>query len=554
VKNVLHFRNPFRVTVAAAVVFAAALGVGCATIQPAANGDPAGENPLLAMNQPAANGDPTGENKLLTRFGCPKELVESILEKRTAFSEGSERIKQIIDALPLLTFRAYDSSSLDADRVININYVYVDDHSPPVGYSLDPYLDPFPGAIEENNALLLFASVKDLARVNMSFYDDYPYDDKPRELSYVASYEMSDIIECFGDIDPPNMELADLYDALGANLQLSEFYFAHSSRIYLGADVADVSYRNGDPNEIISQRDGSSIWWYGELGEGLLQHASGDAEVIPGTASVYYFDSPSAEQNDGLTGLYATMFLRNGEENYENLVVYFGEPALVKDLDGGLTYVAYPLKDGQRRNAYFILQNNVIIADGVMYGDDYAALLSAPPFFLAKSNYGSVVDPVTTPVKTLSSAYYCSNFPADAGDSVFNIAYIDNALSIAAVHDASQHKNDYFGDYAKQGVYTSKRMKVEQGFYSIDLSVDADTDDPETKMIVMVCASRDGEIWSDSVEVEDAAAHITFKSTSLSEEPYHYVFYQIIVVAYDEEDESLIREVKMDFSAEASRS
>ncbi|MDR1158949.1 MAG: hypothetical protein LBK75_11735 [Oscillospiraceae bacterium] len=158
---------------------------------------------------------------------------------------------------------------------------------------------------------------------------------------------------------------------------------------------------------------------------------------------------------------------------------------------------------------------------------------------------------ISVPVSVIRSSalVYRSDFLNDAAIYVSNVEYGNHVLSIAAVNKASQHKNEYYGNYAKLGVYTSRRIEVDEGFYAIDLSVDKEIDDPKTRVIVDVSVSRDGETWSDSVSTEDAAAHITFKSTSLSEEPYHYVFYQIVFVAYDEKDEGVIHEIKMDFGS-----
>ena len=61
-------------------------------------------------------------------------------------------------------------------------------------------------------------------------------------------------------------------------------------------------------------------------------------------------------------------------ESYLELTAYLGFPSIIKDIGGGYKYIAYLLRDGQQRHAYFLLQNNKIVAEGVMYGDDYTVL------------------------------------------------------------------------------------------------------------------------------------------------------------------------------------
>ncbi|MDR1135060.1 MAG: hypothetical protein LBL49_02615 [Clostridiales Family XIII bacterium] len=51
--------------------------------------------------------------------------------------------------------------------------------------------------------------------------------------------------------------------------------------------------RNGEPDEIIQQEDGSVIWIYSALGSGFKLLPSGERVVIdPGYKAVYYFNNP----------------------------------------------------------------------------------------------------------------------------------------------------------------------------------------------------------------------------------------------------------------------
>ncbi|MDR1135061.1 MAG: hypothetical protein LBL49_02620 [Clostridiales Family XIII bacterium] len=68
------------------------------------------------------------------------------------------------------------------------------------------------------------------------------------------------------------------------------------------------------------------------------------------------------------------MLYESAGESYDELIPYLGVPNITDDMGDGSTYMAYSLREGQGRNAYFILNDNKVISQGVMYGDDYAAL------------------------------------------------------------------------------------------------------------------------------------------------------------------------------------
>jgi hypothetical protein len=144
-----------------------------------------------------------------------------------------------------------------------------------------------------------------------------------------------------------------------------------------------VSYRNGEPDEIIHPPDDSTIWLYHDLGKAHTILPSGETGTInPGYTARYYFNNPSAEQNDNLTGLYATEFSVADRESYLELTAYLGFPTVIKDMGDGYKFIAYSLRDGQQRHAYYILQNEIIIAEGVMYGSDYTLLNFVYPEYI----------------------------------------------------------------------------------------------------------------------------------------------------------------------------
>ena len=227
----------------------------------------------------------------------------------------------------------------------------------------------------------MFAAVEGLEEVSFLTYDNI--DDKA--LNRADRFTLSHLRARFGTaatLSPRNMGIADLYASLGSNIWLSEWYFAHLSRIYLGADTESVLYRNEEPDEIRLQPDGATVWIYSNLGRIYHTTPTGESEIAnPGYTAMYYFGSLQDETNDNLagSGLYATRFIHadNYGKTYDEITNMLGHPSVIKaigDGDGGHTYIAYTLREGQQRHAYFVLYNDTIIEEGVMYGIDYSAL------------------------------------------------------------------------------------------------------------------------------------------------------------------------------------
>ena len=351
VRNVLNFKKTSRMIIIAAAALVIVLSVG------------------FSVNQAFVNDNMDG-SRLLTKLGYTKELVMLVLDNRTTFSDDNEHINQIVTSLPLQSYRKYNSFYMQTEPSKEINVVYE------FGRNYDRGgngLDPFYDTVGENNALLLFAAIEGLEKVNFLHYDTQEL----LELNRTDSYTIYDLTLRFGVISPLDMGSSDLYNALGTNIQLAEFYFAHYYRIYLGAEPDHVSYRTGEPDEILEQPDGSKIWIYKELGKSYIETPTGEWEIDePGYTAIYYFDSSRAKENDNLTGLYATRFIRpdNDGETYDEITDVLGYPTVIKDMGGDNTYIAYTLIDGQQRNAYFILHNDVVVEEGVMYGNDYTIL------------------------------------------------------------------------------------------------------------------------------------------------------------------------------------
>ena len=306
----------------------------------------------------------TNEDKILKRLGYTRAFLDSMESAKTTFSEDNENIERILKSLPQPDYREYKSFSQQAEPLKEINIIYeINDNYTRGGNGIDPYYD----IVWQNNALILFALVGGLEKVNFLSYDN-------QELNRTDSYTLGDLAARFGDIKPPDMSFSDLDNALGTNIFLSEFYFAHYSRIYLGGDTESVSYRNGEPGEVIQKADGSTIWIYPDFD--TIYNTSPYGSVNPESTAVYYFDSPQAE-SDNLYGLYATKFIcgDNYGKTYDDITELFGGPAVIKNMGGGNKYVAYPLAaEHKNTNAYFILHDDKVIEEGVMYGNDYTVL------------------------------------------------------------------------------------------------------------------------------------------------------------------------------------
>lgn len=298
-----------------------------------------------------------GENKLLTSLGYTKTFLRDIVDKRATFSRDDERISQIAGSLPLMSYRDYDSFSGQTEPQNEISIVYnFGDNYTRGGNGIDP----FPGVIGENNALILFAAFKDLDRVNFLHYDG-------EELNNRDSFTVEDLGFRFGDVKPFEMSFSDLYKALGANIEISEYYFAHYSRIYLGARPESVSYRNDMPDEVKEMPDGSTIWIYKDFGKTYSLSLDGAQSANPENTAIYYFDSSG--------GLRATRFIsgENCGKTYREVTGVLGLPSVKKRMGLRDRYIAYPLSESGR-DAYFVLRAGRVIEEGVMLGTDYKKL------------------------------------------------------------------------------------------------------------------------------------------------------------------------------------
>ncbi|MCL2323832.1 MAG: hypothetical protein FWC47_17210 [Oscillospiraceae bacterium] len=158
-----------------------------------------------------------------------------------------------------------------------------------------------------------------------------------------------------------------LYEPLEKNVQLSEFQFAHYDRFYLGTSSEYLEEYIGKASEVIKLENGAMILKY------IKNYIINDT-IAPRVYATFYFNDPDAIKNSNLTGLYAKKYLVNHGKSYDQVVELFGNPTVEKDIGDGGKYVAYSLREGQNRYAYFVLKDDKVIYEGTMYGNDYSSL------------------------------------------------------------------------------------------------------------------------------------------------------------------------------------
>lgn len=297
---------------------------------------------IFVMVKPIqTNQVPNGnQDELMKKLGYTKELISDILKKRTSLGQDTSQLESIIRMLPEQSYRKFSSYSIAEDQQ-TLNLIYL----PSDNYNRGGNgLDTFPESVRENNALILMGAIKSLDTVNFLYYED----EAQTTLNKTDTYSRDSLIKRFGEFDPQTAEASQLYTTLSNNLQLSEYYFSHYSRLFLGSNSELVSYRLGEPSQVLKQEDGSVIWQYNDLNQKFL------------------FNNNNA--------LMATSTPDSAGQTYEELVSYLGMPSATKKLASGTQYIAYSLRQDPSHFAYFILKNNVVISSGVTVNDSYSLL------------------------------------------------------------------------------------------------------------------------------------------------------------------------------------
>jgi len=282
----------------------------------------------------------SGQNALMTSLGYTHEMLEVIKKNKTPYIGDNSKTGAIVNQLPV-TWKglSYDSFSLQTSQEpygLTVNYKETARNS-----LTDFSFNPFSSAMEENNALLLFAAIDNLY-----------------EITFVRALDMQimtftrDVIsDIFGEI-PSFSNITVLYNKLSQNLKPDEFYFAHAGRLYLLDTKPDnVIYYGGEPDELFVSQSGLTVYQY--------------------DSSFFYF-------ND--SGLYATRALSEANESYSDITAKFGLPTH-EEIISGQKYISYLLRrtasDAPDKYAYFIFDDNKVTESGLMVGLDYSILHSS---------------------------------------------------------------------------------------------------------------------------------------------------------------------------------
>ncbi len=323
---------------------------------------------ILNINVVVASDYIIHENKLLTKLGFSIDMLINIFENKTEFSQNNDNISIITSILPSYLYRKYKSYNLQqgAENTINVIYSYDEsfynyDHDS--DFQKIEQQDPFRDTILENNALLLFLSIKGLHRVNFRYEG---------EEDYCNTYLVNEMGNRFGNVY--YLKFENLYNALVSNIQLSEYYFAHDDRACLGSDYNYVFVHAGWPDEFKILDDGSTVYIAKEIGKMHEITPEGMLIIHKGHEGYFYFDSPIAIRNDNLTRLYAKKYEVIEDKSYDDIINHFGYPTVEEVMEDGKKFIAYLLRCPKNRYAYFILDEDKVIFEGTMYGCDYKIL------------------------------------------------------------------------------------------------------------------------------------------------------------------------------------
>jgi hypothetical protein len=235
-------------------------------------------------------------NPLMSSLGYTYEMLEIIQKNTTPYVGNNSKVGAIVNQLPA-TWKglSYDSFSLTTDEEpygLTINYKETSENS------FTDYLDnPFPDAMEENNALLLFASIDNLAEVTLIKLTG----------TQILTFTRGEINKIFDGI-PSFDDLTNIYNKLSNNLMMDEFYFSHPGRLYLfDAKPEDVIYRYSvEPDRLFTNKSGLTVYQYYSSYDPIVFYFNGSGlyarkELYPDSNETYsdivakFVDIPAQE-------------------------------------------------------------------------------------------------------------------------------------------------------------------------------------------------------------------------------------------------------------------
>ena len=232
---------------------------------------------------------------------------------------------------------------------------------------------PFRSSELENNALLLMCFIQNADRIEFVMAPSKEdITSQNEDMLNRNVYTREEMTQKFGDLDQLAADLSQLTKALKANHKVDE-EFAHFNRCRWGCDQEYIIYRNGEPDEIVTNEDGSSILIYKNLGEVTQTGEDGTVQVIPGDDISFYLNSPEAIKH-GLSGVYR--FDVNGgsellanigklDASREEVIGKLGDPTIISQNADGTERYLYAVYGRDGWYIYFDFANGVLTQHGI---------------------------------------------------------------------------------------------------------------------------------------------------------------------------------------------
>lgn len=301
----------------------------------------------LAACSTISGGGKNEANSLMASLGYSYEQLEKIQKNKTPYVGDNAKVGGIIQELPVSCKAvAYDHFALQTEQEPYGLTVYYKEKEGGAWDSYDfIYDDPYRNSMDENNALLLFASIDNLSKVTFSLSSE-------QEITFTREQ----IEAIFREI-PSVTEKETLYTKLSQNLKIEEAFFSHASRYYLIQTTPEylVSREGREPDHISYPESGVTLYEY--------EHKNGGV--------FFYFKGNE---------LYRTTSNREDERTYEDIIKELGPPVSEEKV-GNQKHMVYHVRPSLSADspagkpddfiAYFIFEKNQLIESGLMAGEAY---------------------------------------------------------------------------------------------------------------------------------------------------------------------------------------
>lgn len=231
---------------------------------------------------------------------------------------------------------------------------------------------PYRSSQMENNALLLMCFIQNADRIEFVMVPSKEdLEIKNEDMMNRNVFTREEMEKKFGSLEALSTDINKLSKTMEDNHGINA-EIAHFNRCRWGADSEYIIYRNGDPDEIIKEEDGSTVMIYKNLGEFTHTTEDGTVEVSPGYQITFYLDSPQAIRH-GLTGVYR--FDANSSETLDNVGLdenatkeqveaKLGEPTK-REMNAGVERYLYVTYEDRSRFLYFDFADGVLVRHGI---------------------------------------------------------------------------------------------------------------------------------------------------------------------------------------------